>query len=149
MYVLHNEKQKNGTLLNTQRPCRWLHVKLQIYIRYYCTYYLFLCPFLYLEPIPFNELLILTTQDPHVLSTKLHPVEFLGVKFLAGGFLYPVHVQWSQRGWPLATSWSATTQRKSPTGGALNNALRWFLRDQRWCREGGIWLVKGGWGEDG
>ena len=68
------------------------------YIRYYCTYYLFLCPFLYLEPIPFNELLILTTQDPHVLSTKLHPVEFLGVRFLAGGFLYPVHVQWSQRG---------------------------------------------------
>lgn len=68
------------------------------YIRYYCTYYLFLCPFLYLEPIPFNELLILTTQDPHVLSTKLQPVEFLGVRFLAGGFLYPVHVQWSQRG---------------------------------------------------
>ena len=103
--------------------------------------------FFYLEPIPFNELLILTTQDPHVLSTKLHPVEFLGVRFLAGGFLYPVHVQWSQRGWPLATSWSATTQRKSPTGGALNDALLWFLRDQRWCREGGIWLVKGGWGE--
>lgn len=83
----------------------------------------------------------------YFLSMKLQPVEFLGVKFLAGGFLYPVHVQWSQRGWPLATSWSATTQRKSPTGGALNDALRWFLRDQRWCREGGIWLVKGSWGE--
>ena len=83
----------------------------------------------------------------HIFVNETSPAWVSGYEFLAGGFLYPVHVQWSQRGWPLATSWSATTQRKSPTGGALDDALLWFLRDQRWCREGGIWLVKGGWGE--
>ena len=60
-----------------------------------------------------------------------------------GRFLHPVHLQWASRRWPT------TTFRNSAEGGeprAFDHEMFWFLRDQRWCREGDEDVGKSYWG---